>query len=355
MNLQSFRKGILFAAGCLALWLGIRYLLPLSLPFLLGAAIALAAEPGVRLLQKKLHWHRVPAVGVCVSLTLVLTAGLLWIIGAFAVRELAQVTKMAPVLGSAVGQSLVRAEDWLINAAELAPEELRPALVQTVLDTFQNGTALIRQVTEKLPGAVAEAVGWVSQGALTVGTGVPAGFLISVRLPKIRQWMAHRLPQSWYDKVIPGTVRVKKTFGGWLRAQLKLACVTWAIVSVGFFVLKMPYAIGWAGAVALVDAVPVLGTGTVLVPWAVIELLLGNTLRGLILLGTFGATWLARSILEPRLVGRSLGIDPLLSLAAFYVGFKLWGVPGMILAPMTAALLKGLLDSSREVPFKNNL
>ena len=119
------------------------------------------------------------------------------------------------------------------------------------------------------------------------------------------------------------------------------------LLLLGFLLIGIPRALLWAALVALVDAVPVLGTGTVLVPWALVRFLQGDVLQGAGLLATFSVAWLVRSVLEPRIVGRSLGLDPLISLVAFYVGFKLWGIPGMILAPMAAALIKSLLDNSQ--------
>lgn len=324
----------------LLLWIGLRYLLPVAVPFLIGTAIALMAEPGARLLQSKCKWPRLAASGFCVSLTLLLLASLLSVLGAIAMRELMQAAKMAPEVGKTVGNGLTVLEDWLLTLADKAPDNLRPMLVQTVLNTFQNGTALIGQVTNRLPSVAANLLSSLSNGALTVGTGVLASFLISCRLPRLRLWLRNRLPQNWNDRVLPGLRRIRKTLTKWLRAQFRLICVTWAIVSVGFLLLGIPYGPAWAALIALVDAVPVLGVGTVLVPWSVVCFLQGQVLRGGGLLLTFGAAWLMRSILEPRLVARSLGLDPLASLAAFYIGFRLWGIPGMILAPMSAALFK---------------
>jgi len=90
----------------------------------------------------------------------------------------------------------------------------------------------------------------------------------------------------------------------------------------------------WAFLIALVDAIPMLGTGTVLVPWSLLCFLQGNPVRGVGLLGLYVTAMLVRSALEPRVVGRQLGINPLLTLAALYAGFRLWGVTGMILAPI---------------------
>lgn len=347
MSAQVAGKWIRRVAVVLALWLAVRYLLPVAIPFLIGGGIALMAEPGVRLLHNRARFPRVAAAGVCVGLTLILLLTVLSLLGAAAVKELGNVAQLAPQAGQTVEKGLRVLEDWLVSLADRAPDNLRPMLIQSVMRTFQGGTTLVNQVTEKIPGAVASVVGWASRGALTVGTGVLAAFLISVRLPKIKKAAALQLPDSWKEKILPAVQRVKNTFGKWLKAQLKLMSVTWAAVTAGFLLLGIPYAPLWAAAVALVDAVPVLGTGTVLVPWAIVCFLQENTVQGLGLLSVFGAASLLRSVLEPRWVGKSLGIDPLVSLAAFYIGLKLWGVVGMILAPMAVALIKGLLDSSK--------
>ncbi len=343
---EKSKKWIALAAALAAVWLFVKYLLPVAVPFLLGAVIALGAEPGINLLQKRLHWNRVPAVGLCVSLTLLLFVGLAGLLTAIMLKELGAMTRYAPAVTRTVGQGMAVLEDFLVSLADRAPEPVRPVLVGTVLNTFQDSTAIVDQVTQRIPGAVTGFVGWLSQSVLTVGTGVLAGFLISARLPQIQDLLKKQLPQRWQKTILPGVKRAKAAFFGWFRAQLKLMLVTWLVVTLGFLLLKIPYAPLWAGAVALVDAVPVLGTGTVLVPWSLVCFLQGNSLRGGGLLVLFGASWLTRSVLEPRLVGKSLGIDPLLSLMAFYAGFRLWGIPGMILAPVAAAILKNILPGS---------
>lgn len=349
MGKTTWHKLLTVLIVLLLSWVAFRFLLPVAIPFLLGGLIATAAEPAVRLLQKRLKLPRFAASGFCVSLTLLLFATVVSLVGAVAVRELGVAAKLAPAAGDAISQGLALLEDWLVGLAQQAPERLRPMLIQTVLTTFQDSTALVQQFTGKIPSAMAGIIGRLSKGLLTVGTGILAGFMISARLPRLRQWIKSRLPEKWTGQVLPALQKLRSTAGGWFRAQIKLMAVTWAVVSLGFLFLKIPNALLWAGAVALVDAVPVLGTGTVLVPWAIVKFLQQDILAGAGLFITYGVAWLVRSILEPRLVGKSLGIDPLLSLAAFYAGYRFWGVPGMIFAPMAAALIKGAA-----VQFTNN-
>lgn len=344
MTLQRVQKLISFLLIGGAIFLGVRYLLPISVPFLLGGLIALSAEPGVRLLEKKLSWRRAPASGLCVSLTLLLLLTVVSVIGAVAVRELGTVARFAPQLAQTIGSGLAVLEDTMLTVAGKAPDNLRPMLTRAVTNTFQDGTTLLNGMTEKLPGMVAGVMGWLSQGVLTAATTVLAGFMISARLPRIRAWIRRQLPQAWKDSVLPALKQTKHTFGKWIGAQCKLMLITFAVVGLGLTFLGIPYGILWGGLIALVDAVPILGTGTVMVPWAVISFLQGNSARGIGLLLVFGSAWLTRNLLEPRLIGKSLGLDPLLALVSFYGGLKLWGLPGMLLLPIAAALAKSLLQ-----------
>ena len=338
-----FKKLLTLAAVFAGLWLGVRFVLPVALPFLLGACLALTAEPLVRRLAVRLP--RGVAAGLGVTAALVGTAAIGALVGAVVVKEVGRLAEAVPNLQRTAQQGVVLVQDFLVSAADRAPEEIRPALQRTVLELFDDGTVLLQQVTQRLPGAVGTAVGWVGDGVLGVGTGVLSAFLISARLPKLRKSLSQRLPQSWHETYLPALRRVRHVLGGWLKAQLKLSAVTWGVVTAGFLLLRISYAPAWAALVAVVDAIPILGTGTVLVPWALVCLLQGEGLRAMGLLCTYGAALITRTILEPRLVGRQLGLDPLATLAALYVGYRFWGIFGLLFTPLIASAAKSLIDN----------
>lgn len=337
------RKTFVFLAITLALGLAAKHLLPVAMPFLLGAAIAWLAEPVVAPVAKR--WKRGWAAGLGVTLTLAGVGALLALLGSLAVRQMGRLAQKVPELTHSAQQALTALQDWLVNLAEQAPESVRPRLQQTVLTFFSDGSGLVQQLGQHIPGVVTSAIGTVGSGALTVGTGILSAYLISARLPKLKVGIANRLPDSWREKTLPALRRVKTALGGWLKAQLKLCAVTWAIVGVGFLVLRIPGAVGWSLVVAVVDAVPILGTGTVLVPWAAVCLLRRESLRAVGLLCIYGAAALTRTVLEPKLVGRQLGMDPLTTLIALYLGFRFWGIPGLLLTPILASAAKSLLTT----------
>lgn len=347
--MSSLKKPLMILGIFAAMWLAARYLLPAVFPFVLGALLAAAAEPLVQLAQGKLHLPRAAAVGIGVSVMLLLLFGILSMLGAFLVKEVARLGSTLPKLADTARQGVVLLEDWLVSTAQQAPEELRVPLTDTVLEFFDDGTALMQQAAQRIPAAVSAVLGWVPDGALGLGTGLLAGFMISYRLPRLRDMIKNYLPKSWYEKYLPALKRIRKALGGWLKAQLKLSAVTWLVVTVGFLLLRITYAPLWAALVALVDAVPLLGTGTVLLPWALICFLKGNTVRAVGLAALFAVSLVTRTVLEPRLVGKQLGIDPLLTLLALYLGYRFWGILGMLVTPILAAAAKSVFTPQPEM------
>ena len=344
MSLSSVRKPLILIGVFLGAWLALKYLLPVLLPFVLGGLLALAAEPMVGFSVRRLRLPRGWAAGLGVTATLLLLLTVLSLSGAVIVKELGNLAGAVPDLEDTARQGIVVVQDWLVGMAEKTPEGVRAMLTRTVLNLFDGGTAVLEQVTGRIPDVVTSVLGWVPDGFLGIGTGVLAGFMISARLPKLRTGLAARLPERWHEKYLPALKRMRQAIGGWLKAQAKLAAVTYGIVAAGFLLLRIPYGLLWAVLVALVDAVPLLGTGTVLLPWALVDFLQGQSLRAVGLLGIYGVAFLVRTVLEPRLVGKQLGLDPLLTLLALYLGYRFWGLLGMILAPVLATAAKSATE-----------
>lgn len=338
---MSFSRKYLFLAGVLfALWLSIRYALPVLLPFLLGAGLALAAEPAVRFGTNRLHLPRWAGAGLGVTLTLIALTAVLWLVGSLVVKEVGVLAQALPDLQDTAQQGLELLQAKATAISQKMPAGLGRFLSESVTSLSGSGTALVEQTALRLPSFLGTAVGKVSQGFIGIGTGVVSAFLFSARLPALRTAIRQKLPASWQDTVFPALRRIRKTLSGWLKAQGLLMLITLGIVCTGLLLLRIPYGAVWALLIALVDAVPMLGTGTVLLPWALIRLLQGHGLQALGLTAIFAAAALARSVLEPKLVGKHIGLDPLITLFAMYAGWRFFGLWGLILAPMTAAAVK---------------
>lgn len=316
-----------------------KVVLPITLPFWLALGLALAAEPAVGSLHRHLGIRRNIAAGIGVTGVFVLGATVLTLLLSLVVRQLSWLTQWLPAVAETIQQGTKLLQGWLLSLADKVPEGVRPTLVGIVEALFQSNSGILKRTIEKLPELAGSALGSLSNGLIWLITALLGAFMISVRLPRLRQQIADHLPSKWCTHFIPTIRTVRKTLGRWLVAQGKLAGVTLALLTVGFFIMQIPNALLWAILVTMVDILPILGVGTVLIPWSLVSYLQGNPAKAMTLLSIFLVVWLVRSVLEPKLIGRELGLDPLVTLLCIYGGFRLWGIIGMLLAPIAAICL----------------
>lgn len=350
------------AAGALAVWFTFRCLLGAVLPFLLACLLSMIIRPLTDRLSRRSR-HRGPAA----ALLVLLIAGLSGLVIALIVRR--GITELQELLirlgesagtapagtpgGAALTASVTRALDWVLSASEHLP----------FLQRFEQSPGfeafcawLDNAVRTAVEGMVTRLSKALSEGALLAVRGLPTALLFTVVLllscyylaaddGHIGDALASRLPAGLRSRLPRWRESAGRFFRRYLRAYLLIALVTFSEMLAGLFCLHKPYPLLFAVLIAFVDLLPVFGTGTVLIPWAVIDFVTGNVPAGFGLLVLYGVSLLVRQIIEPRLVGDSLGIHPLLSLVAVYAGFRLFGLAGMILSPLAAAAVKALLTA----------
>ena len=341
--LSDRSQKILFYALCILLaCFAARYLLPVLTPFLLGSGLALAAEPLVSLLGRRLP--RGAAAGVGVTVTFAILALSVTALCALAVRELGLLAAALPELLEAARGGMESLELFLTDLVIRAPESVRPLLIERVEVLFSGGSALLDRGTALLLKLASGVLTALPDSALGFGTGLIASYMISAKLPQLRARMKGDKLHPYLDAMRG----MKSAVLGWLKAQVKLSGVTWAILTAGFFLIKVRHAPLWALGVSLVDAFPILGTGAVLVPWSLIFFLQADTGRAFGLLILYAAVTIVRTTLEPKLIGKQLGLDPLLTLAALYAGYRFWGILGMLAAPIIAVATAQLVEVQKK-------
>ncbi len=327
-------------------WLGGKYILPLGMPFLLGFLLALGAEPGVRFLEQRFHLRRSIAAFLGVTTALVLLSAISMLLISLLVKELGRLAGILPDLEGSVRQGLGSLEDWLLGLAMAAPDGVRPLLIRSILSLFDSGSDLYDRAIAQLPTIATGVLSHVPDSFLTAGTGLLSAYLFSARMPRIRAWAGRFIPGFRNSRWLKVLQNLKRAVFGWLQAQAKLMALTFAILCAGLLLLRISFAPVWAAIIALVDAVPMLGTGLILAPWSLVCFLRGDTIRALGMLGLFAAATVARSALEPRLLGKQLGLDPLVTLAALYLGYQLFGIPGLMASPILAVTAVQLIKSA---------
>ncbi len=338
MQKKSLKKLPFVGLAVVVAWAFLRYLLPVLMPFLLAALLALAAEPLVMVLHSRLRLPRGAAAAIGVTVALLIAVLLLASLFALLIRQIGSLAGVLPDLEDAAMNGLGALEQWSLEMAQKAPDGIRSVVSHSISNMFSNSSALLDRVMERLLALASVVLKGLPDSALGLGTWVLASFMISARLPKIKSRISSWIPEAWQQTYIPRLHAVRSSFGGWLLAQGKLLGVTFLVLTAGFFLLRIDHPVLWAAVTCIVDVLPVLGTGTVLIPWGIVCFLQGDTLRAVGLLGIYGVVALLRSVLEPRLVGKQLGLDPLTTLLAIYAGYRFWGLLGMVFAPILAAL-----------------
>lgn len=330
------RLALTFGLILALLWLLMEYGLPIGLPFLLGFVLARAAEPATGLLQQRLRLPRGGAVTLSVTGICLLAATALFLPLGFLWRQMQRLMDFLPQLENTLDQGSGLLHSWLQGLSHRLPGVLGELAAELTNQLFSSGSTIVEQALALLPKLVTGVLSGLSQGMLGLVTGVISAYMIAVRLPKLQDWCQNQQPPDLREKWLPALRKLKKALGGWIWAEIKLACVAFGIMALGFWLLRIQNPLLWAGLITLVDIFPILGVGTVLLPWAGVCFLQGNGARGVGLLAVYGVVWLTRSVLEPKLVGKGLGLDPLVTLIAIYAGWKLWGIAGLLLAPILA-------------------
>ncbi len=343
---QLLRGAAVVLGAAAALWIGAVFLLPILLPFLIALAAARLVQPAVRFLERRMpRWLAAGAVVLGVFAFLGLA---LFFLGRSLVSELSQFVRELPQLLQSLAQPMAAIRSRLEALAGRAPDFLSAALRESIDGFFEHGSVFIEKGSAKLFSLVSGMISGLPDLFLFVVTTVLATFMLCSRYDAICGFCRRRLPARWKNKYQALAESLRTTLSGWLKAQCKLIGLNFLLLTMGMMLLNVEFPFLFGALIALIDALPVFGTGTVLIPWGLLSFLRGNVRRGTGLLLLYAAACLTRTTLEPRLVGRQAGLDPIWTLLALYAGYRLMGVGGMILFPIGAILLKQLW--SRVVP-----
>lgn len=335
---RVLRLGTAVLGAVLALWLFGSVLLP----FLLGLIPAKAADKAVGRLQNRMpRWL---AACLCVAAFYILFFLALLVLGQVLFRELENFFRSLPEMTGALAAPISRLEEKLLQLASRFPDGVGAALEQWVREFFRSGAGLGEKLYDKVFTLVTNLLRKAPDIGLFILTTVLSGFMLAVDLPRLSALWRKKAPKLWQEKWQIVLQKMKGTLFCWLKAQGKLMFITFLVLTAGFLIIGIRYPLLFGLLIAVLDALPVLGSGLILIPWSMVQFLAGNTFLGVGLLCIYGAAALTRTALEPRMLGKQMGLDPLLTLLALYTGYRFFGIFGMILFPMGAMLAKQILN-----------
>ena len=221
-------------------------------------------------------------------------------------------------------------------------ENLRQTIDRGVSDIIGD---FVNKMTSALPAWAVKVIKYTPKVFITIIVSVLACFYFAVDYGRLRDGALGYFKGRGADKLSRALSSVGKALKRYARAYLVIMLLTFFEVFVGLLIIGKRYAFLLALIVAVVDVLPVFGAGTVLLPWAVVSLLMRDMRTGLGLLILYGVITIIRQIAEPRIVGGSLGIHPLVTLFSMFAGLSLFGVAGMLFAPAMVMVCKEIFKT----------
>lgn len=337
---ERIGKKIMYGAiVVVCIYIFFKYILGLLLPFIIAWGLACLLNPFVTALKK---YAKIPrGLGTLVSMLTILSG----LIGGLTllVRQLwLQAQSFAhafPTYRSEVEAAIDNIEYQMQLIGEKIP----------LPEAFNSLDDLVREVMTYIGGFLDDIV----KGTYNVVTQVPTGFFFVIVVliatffmtkdhRKIKNFVKAQIPKKAMNKMVLMQSGLKSALGGYVKTQLILMCFTFCICLVGLLVLGRPYALLIALGIAMLDALPVFGSGAVLIPWGIFYFITGEYILGIGMLAIYGIILVMRQIMEPKVLSTQIGVYALVTLMAMYIGLRTMGVIGMILGPVIVVMLKTL-------------
>lgn len=332
------RLGIRLAGTILVLLFlvyGAPPLLGLLMPFVLALVLTWILNPAIVKVQRRFGGSRKALSLVLLILIFTIAGGVLAALVYSIVSEVASLVMNWPsIWADSLQPAIVGLEDFLSGLFAGLPDQVSQGAT-AALDKL---VAWLNEMIPSMLSHVGSAAGSfafsIPSFAVALVIFVMATYFIASDYPRLRLMVTDRLSPGVRDFF--GSVKrtAVAAFGGYVKAQLILSVVIFFILLVGFVVINQPYSVLLAFLLAVLDFIPIVGSGTVMVPWAVADLFLGEYRHAVELMVIWGIIALFRRGAEPKVVGDQTGLSPILSLISIYVGMKIAGVAGMILGPV---------------------
>lgn len=357
-NRRSFIINFLYFAIIVGLYYFIvKYAFAYILPFVVAAALAVFLQKPIRFISNKLHIKTHGAISIIlVLLIVVLIVGVAGLLGWVLVSELKEFFSYMFSRFSSINDVIFAVKEFLFGVTAKLPSGVGATLNGYITDFFKDFSV------DKV-GIDMEMLSAPLSGAWNVVKGIPSAFLsvlvtiistvfITSEYDLIRETILGMLTKAKGDKLVSSKQTVTRGIGKLVKAYATLMLITFTEVFLGLNLMRLigVYEGGYIAIIAfvtcIVDIIPVLGTGTILIPWAVYNLIMGNIGMGIGLIILYAVITVLRQIIEPKLVANQAGLPAIATIMAMFIGARLFGAFGILLLPLTIIVLKLMYDEN---------
>lgn len=349
MYLRKYAKiflnmGISIVGIILVIWLGPK-LLGFFIPFVIGWIIAMIANPLVRFLEKRLKIVRKHSSAVIVVGVLAAIIVCAYLIIAKLVVEGVQFARDLPGMYHSAEAEIRLMLENISDLLRFLPKNMQ----NTLSELGNNLSEYIGAVISGIGVPTMEAAGNVAKNIpnmlIQVLVTILSSYFFIADKDKLTEQLHGMIPKSAEKSLDMLSAYFRGVVGGYFKAQFRIMGIVAVILFIGFLILDVDYAVLLAILIAILDFLPFFGTGTALIPWAVVKLFTGEYQMAVGLVITYLVSQLVRQLIQPKIVGDSMGLNPLQTLVFMYIGFKFYGIAGMILAVPAGLILIKLYEA----------
>ncbi|MDR1067335.1 MAG: sporulation integral membrane protein YtvI [Clostridiales bacterium] len=352
----EFIVDVAFVALVLALvYVAVKYAIGFIMPFIIAVIVVAAFRPLSKAINRRFNVNK----GILsVALTLILYLALAGVAVLLILKLISFIKDAAPDMRLFYKESV---EPALYSAIMYIQERVEDVPVELGVD--------FDMISADLMARASNAVISFSQASLSVITGVTKSlpviimntlftitlsFFVSIYYDDMIAFFKSQLPEKWLGFARETRVVLADTVFKYIKAYITLMLITFAELSIGLSILRTRNAIFIAAGAALFDALPIFGAGGIIIPWIIVKLITADYSYAIGLAILYAAITLVRNIIEPKIIGDQLGLNPILSLMSIYLGFRLLGVPGMIMFPITLQIFIALHKKGRIRLYKSD-
>lgn len=324
------------------------------MPFLIAFVISLIIEPAIRFFMNKTKLNRkTSSIIIFIIVFAIIIGAVTWGI----ISLISESTNLLQMLNLYINKAYTQVQE---SISKLSIEKL--SVSKDIINMFQNTSQeilvkLSNWMTQFLTNLI-EIITSIPAIAIYVVITIMSLYFMCTDKIYMLDLLEHHMPQKWIRKLGKHIREITFSLGGYLKAEATLILISFIISVIGLYLLKIigmdiKYPLLIALAIGFVDALPILGSGTVMVPWAIISALNGDLKLGISIIVLWIIMSVVRQFLEPKIVSGKIGIHPIFTLIAMYTGFKLIGVMGMLVGPIVLIILKSIFAKEIDEGFYN--
>ncbi|MGL6108348.1 sporulation integral membrane protein YtvI [Romboutsia sp.] len=329
-------------------FIAIKYGLVWFLPFVIGFLVAFILKPSINFISRKTQINRKPIAALVVLIFYGTVGVLITMIGfklAIAIRDI--FIHMPGIYSTSIEPAIFD----LFKQIEEIIAKLNPEMVKSIQDMsgsmLSSLASIVSNISKGVIGIVSSMLSSIPTFFITVLFTIISSFFFSIDYPKITGFIVKQFSPRGKSIIFDIKNYIVGTIFKFIKAYSILLSITFIELSIGLSILGVNDAIAVAALIAILDIFPVVGTGGILMPWALIELIRGNVYMALGILIIYVIVLIVRNILEPKIVGQQIGLHPVLMLMCIFIGVKLFGFMGLFILPIIAIIVKSLNDNGK--------